>query len=353
MSEGTRRLNTAASDKPIGRVAILDGWRAVSILSVLAGHWFPLGPGSWQLNAAFATSGMALFFCLSGFLITQLLLRDQRVGAFLIRRLARIVPLAWAGMLALALIPANLPYLAENLGFIANLPPIHLLQGGNHLWSLCVEVQFYAAVALIVLVAGRRGLYALPLLALVVTGLRIMAGESHSIVTWHRVDEILAGATLALVANVHRPGEVTVRLPTWTPLALWVLLLASAHPELHALQYARPYIAALTIGTSLYVAPEWLRRIWTGAAARYVAEISYALYVVHGILSITWLGGEDATKVERYVRRPLLVLATWAVAHVSTFYYERRFIALGKKLTSRPAAKPEVAHVGRAEQNMT
>jgi peptidoglycan/LPS O-acetylase OafA/YrhL len=345
-------LSTVASDKPIGRVAILDGWRAASILSVLAGHWFPLGPGSWQLNASFATSGMALFFCLSGFLITQLLLRDQRVGAFLIRRLARIVPLAWAGMLALALIPANWPYLLENLGFIANLPPIHLLQGGNHLWSLCVEVQFYAVVALIVLVAGRRGLYALPLLALVVTGLRIMAGESHSIVTWHRVDEILAGATLALVANVHRPGETTLRLPSWTPLALWLLLLASAHPDLPTLQYARPYIAALTIGTSLYVAPEWFRRIWTGTGARYVAEISYALYVVHGILSITWLGAEDGTKVERYVRRPLLVLATWAVAHVSTFYYEQRFIALGKKLTSRPAAKASIEPVGSAERTM-
>ena len=332
-------VTDSRADRPIGRVAVLDGWRAASILSVLAGHWFPLGPATWKLNAAFATSGMALFFCLSGFLITQLLLRDQRVGAFLVRRLARIVPLAWAGMLALALIPANLPNLAENLAFYANLPPSHLMQGGNHLWSLCVEVQFYGAVALIVLVAGRSGLYALPALAVAVTGLRIMASEPISIVTWHRVDEILAGATLALIANFYRSGEAHFRLPNWTPLALWLLLLTSAHPDLPNLQYARPYIAACTIGTSLYVAPAWFLRIWTGAAARYIAEISYALYVFHGMLTITWLGGEEATKVERYLRRPLLVLATFALAHLSTFYYERKFIALGKKLTSRPAGR--------------
>lgn len=324
-------------DRPANRVAILDGWRAASILSVLAGHWLPLGPKSWHLNASFATGGMALFFCLSGFLITQLLLRDQRIGAFLIRRLARIVPLAWAGMLTLALMANNRPYLLENLAFYANLPPPHLMYGGAHLWSLCVEVQFYATVALIVLIAGRRGLYALPVLALAVTGLRIMADQPISIVTWHRVDEILAGATLALFAHRHRPGEATFRLPNWTPLALWLLLLASAHPDLPALQYLRPYIAAATIGTSLYAAPAWFRRIWTGTIARYIAEISYALYVVHGMLLVTWLGGEEASKLARYARRPLLIAATFAIAHLSTFHYERRFIELGKRLTRKPA----------------
>ena len=67
----------------------------------MAGHWLPLGPKAWELNGAVAASGMALFFTLSGFLITQLLLRDDRVGPFLIRRLFRILPLAWMAMGAL------------------------------------------------------------------------------------------------------------------------------------------------------------------------------------------------------------------------------------------------------------
>jgi peptidoglycan/LPS O-acetylase OafA/YrhL len=335
---------------------MLDGWRAVSILSVMAGHWLPLGPKPWQLNAAVAASGMALFFTLSGFLITQLLYRDDRPGPFLIRRLARIVPLSWGAMLLLALaFPENRSLLTANLAFYSNLPPSRLMYGGAHLWSLCVEVQFYVFAAAIIALAGRRGLYLLPLLALVVTGLRVYAVQPFSIVTWHRVDEILAGATLALTVIHLQARERTPRLPSWTPLALGVLLLASAHPALPYLNYVRPYLGAATVGTSLYAAPDWMRRLWTGAPARYVAEVSYALYVFHGMLTATWLGGEGASKMVLYARRPLLIAATFAVAHVSTFYYERRFTDLGRRLARRmgnrvPEARVSPQPVGNAPE---
>ncbi|MFC3594285.1 acyltransferase family protein [Novosphingobium piscinae] len=319
---------------------MLDGWRAASILSVLAGHLLPIGPSRWELNAAVAMSGMAIFFCLSGFLITQLLLQDQRIGAFLIRRLARILPLAWLAMGLLAVIPANRGLLLENLVFLANLPPVHLMEGGNHLWSLCVEVQFYVTVAVIVGLLGRRGLYLLPLLALAVTALRIAAGEPHSIVTWHRVDEILAGATLSLLVHRYRPGAVRLPVPGWSVLVLWVLLLGASHPAAGALLYARPYIAAAAVGVSLYASPGWFRTLLSSTPARYVAQISYALYVIHGVLGVTWLGGEEVGKVERYLRRPLLIGATFALAHVSTFQYESRWIALGKRLAGRPSGAP-------------
>ena len=91
MSEGKNQQARA-------RLGVLDGWRALSILAVLAGHWFPLGPGSWGLNYATAASGMALFFTLSGFLITYFLLADDRIWPFVVKRITRIVPLAWAAM---------------------------------------------------------------------------------------------------------------------------------------------------------------------------------------------------------------------------------------------------------------
>ena len=52
------------------------------------------------------------------------------------------------------------------------------------------------------------------------------------------------------------------------------------------------------------------------------------------MFTATWLGGEDATKLQRYARRPLLIAATVLLAHLSTFYYERRWIALGKRLAA-------------------
>jgi len=73
----------------------LDGWRGISILCVLAAHILPIGPKFMQLNSTFGPLGMALFFTLSGFLITNLLLRNPSVIDFLIRRFFRIIPLAW------------------------------------------------------------------------------------------------------------------------------------------------------------------------------------------------------------------------------------------------------------------
>lgn len=338
-----KRVNGTDAMTSRGRIAMLDGWRALSILAVLAGHWLPLGPAHWHLNGVVAACGMALFFNLSGFLITQQLSRDDRVGPFLIRRLFRILPLAWAAMLILAVAThANQATIAANLLFYANLPPAHLMEGGHPLWSLCVEVQFYLLIACIVAFGGRKALYLVPLLALGVTVFRIIDAEPISIVTWHRVDEILAGATLALAVTRIGAREWSMPFASGATLLAGLLLAASSSPDLPALNYARPYFAAATIGTSLYAAPAWMRHIWGSRPARYIAEISYALYVVHGMLTATWLGGTQATTSERYLRRPLLAGASVAIAHMSTFYYEHHWIGMGRRLIARLYSRPAI-----------
>lgn len=307
--------------------AVLDGWRALSILFVLAGHWLPLGPASWQMNAAIAASGMAIFFTLSGFLIVHLLLKDDRAGPFLLKRLARILPLAWAAMAVIALVwSEGRQHVLVNLLFVANFTPDSLMRGGHHLWSLCVEMQFYVFVALLVLLAGRRALYGLPLLCVVVTLLRIADGQIISIVTWHRVDEILVGTCIALWWH-HRAGTVRLQagVRAWLPLAALAGLIATANPHLGQLGYLRPYFAALAVGGSLVAFPTLVDRMCISPPASYIARISYALYVVHGAMTETWLGGSDKDATSRYILRLPLALATWFVSHVSTTYYERFF----------------------------
>ncbi len=322
------------------RISILDGWRALSILAVLAGHLLPLGPKSWELNGAVAASGMAIFFTLSGFLISRLLIADPRVPQFLIRRLFRIVPLAWAAMIALALATqADATTLLANLSFFSNLPPARLMHGGEHLWSLCVEVQFYAFAALIVLAAGRRALFVLPVVMIAVTALRVVQEAPISIITWQRVDEILAGATVALLYHHGWLQRVAGKLPGVTVLALLPLIVLSGHPASGPLMYARPYIAAAAVGISIFSAPGFFRALFTSRPAVYVAATSYALYVFHGMLSATWLGsGETLVK---YAKRPVLIAVTFALAHLSTFYFEARMIALGKKLAKRVGTSPQ------------
>ena len=316
------RAPTARSAAPARRIPVLDGWRAISILLVLGAHLLPLGPSVLQLNWTAGAAGMALFFTLSGFLIVQFLAAGAPLGSFVAKRLARIVPLAWSAMLVLSLWQFYpLTTLIRNFLFVANLPPATFMIGGNHLWSLCVEMQFYAAIAAICMLFGRRGLYLVPVLAIAVTSARVAAGQTISIVTWHRIDEILAGGTLALIevgwlGPVARKG--LERLPL-LPAAL--LLIVASHPASGVLQYVRPYAAAALVGASLTHGPSRFRAFLSSRPMAYIAEISYALYVVHGVLTETWLG--TGSRLVKYLKRPLLLAVTFALAHLSTRYFER------------------------------
>lgn len=323
-------------------IDVLDGWRALSILLVLFAHWAP-APRAWELNGLAGAAGMAIFFTLSGFLITRLLIKDDRVIPFAIRRLCRIVPLAWAAIAILALVtrPGAETMLANFL-FVSNLPPAHLMEGGQHLWSLCVEVQFYAAVSILVAIGGRKALALLPIAAIVVTGLRISSQQYISIVTWHRVDEILAGAIAALIVTHYAGRMRALHLRTWHLALAGLALLLACHPRAGALQYFRPYLASLMVLVSIYNAPGLVKNVLTSRPAKYVAQISYALYVIHGMLTATWLGGATLPKLQQYALRPVLAAVTFCLAHISTFYYEKIWINWAKRITRprdrRPAA---------------
>lgn len=318
---------------PKHEYGVLDGWRGISIALVLLGHLFPLSPKAWQMNEAVAASGMALFFTLSGFLITTFLLRDQNIAVFLIRRFFRIVPLAWVYCaVTLGVVGADAAQWAAHFLFYANVPPFWLIGPTGHLWSLCVEVQFYLGIALIVGLLGKRGLALIPLACAIVTAIRVIDGVHISIVTWHRVDEILAGGMLALA--LHSGRRPLAALVTWpSTLVLAVLLVASAHPLSGPINYLRPYLAAALVGTTLFNPNTALGRALLCAPLAYLAKVSYALYVIHGGLTSTWLGSGDT--MVKYLKRPLFLAVTFALAHLSTTLLEARCIALGKAWSDR------------------
>ena len=327
-------MSAAGTRTSAGHLAALDGWRGISILLVLAGHLLPLGPKVLQLNDMAATMGMAVFFILSGFLITRFLLERPNVPDFLFRRFFRIVPLAWLAMLVV-LVATGAPstYYLPHFLFYANLPPIHLTDAGSHLWSLCVEAQFYVGIALLVALLGRRGLYALPVVCVAVTLHRVWYGAYVDIVTWRRVDEILAGCWLAM-ALVGKFGTRSVSLlSSLNAYVLLALVAVASHPWGGALNYLRPYIAALMVGATLLDPPASLARVLHSSVLRYIATVSYALYVIHHLLIYTWLGSGD--KIIKYAKRPLLFAVTFGLAHLSTLYFERPCIAWGKRLAAR------------------
>ena len=342
------------SNRKMPQYPVLDGWRAISILLVLAGHMLPLGPSRFDLNGTVAAMGMSIFFTLSGFLITNTLLYRPSVPQFLIRRFCRILPLAWLAMpIALLMSHPSAAAWPAHFLFYANLPPFFLTETSGHLWSLCVEMQFYITIAVLFALFGRRGLLGIPMLSLMVTAARVTTGTRMSIVTYLRADEILAGGCLALglyFAARNRPGNGIAR---WGGLLILPLFLgALTGPQvaeayhlspgfLSFLAWLRPYVAAVLVATTL-VGPETALRRWLSTPRlRYIAHTSYAIYIVHPLTTHGWLG--SGSTFVKYAKRPICFALTFALAHLSTNYYEAWWIDFGKRMAGRFSPKSKAA----------
>ena len=144
-----------------GYIIQLDGLRFFAIFSVMIGHWV-----QWQINNrpfinAFPFgNGVTLFFVLSGFLITDILLKNKAkfeqnglakgslIKSFYIRRFLRIFPLYFAVIIFLYLISYKntrelFPWLATFTSNIYQSINNAYVGDFNHFWSLAVEEQFY------------------------------------------------------------------------------------------------------------------------------------------------------------------------------------------------------------------
>lgn len=326
---------------------MLDGWRAISILLVLATHLLPVGPKAWHLNLLTGAMGMSIFFTLSGFLITQQLHLRRNVPAFFVRRLFRIVPLAWAYTLVVVLLLGkDLRTLVSHLLFAINYDQGSITEITTHFWSLCVEVHFYCAIGLLMAVTRFRGFVVLPVLWVTLFLVRTIWAPTGTIETHFRVDEILSGTCLALVYLGYLGPKVQLviaRLPF--PLLL-VALGVACHPSTGTLNGFRGTLASLLVGHTLFAAgPQRFR--WLGhRVLRYIAETSYALYVIHPLTRYGWLGsGPTGVK---YAKRLLTFSLTFGLAHLSTFKFEKPCTNFGKRLAARlerRAAKPTASPV--------
>ena len=202
-----------------------------------------------------------------------------------------------------------------------------------------MEMQFYVGVALLVWLLRARGLLLLPLLALGFTALRVWEVVMASSVSYYRIDEILAGCILALAYHGKLGANARQWLARVPQLPLLVVLTWSCMPQGQWLNYLRPYLAALLVGATLVRPDAVLGRALHGRFLVFVAGISYALYVIHPMLAHTWLGDGGGDVLVKYAKRPLLFLALFALAWLSTRYYEAWFMAAGRRWADRFGGK--------------
>ena len=316
------------------RFAVLDGWRGLSILSVLACHMLPLGPKPWKLNVFAGYLGMSLFFVLSGFLITHTLYKNRSILVFCIRRAMRILPLAFIYLLVVFLIQHEpMSKLIVAMFFVQNYIYYAITPLTTHFWSLCVEVHFYIGIALLMSLTRFKGFKLIPVILVSIILLRIIQHVPFNIKTHLRVDEILSGACLALIYHNcfnDRYATIIKRVPWWCWL---ILLFLSCHVFCEPFMYFRSVFATCLIGHTLLTEREKEWHFLCRKELKYLAGISYALYIWHPLFMHGWLGSGDT--FIRYLKRPFGIAFSFALAHISTYYYELPITRYGQALSKR------------------
>lgn len=370
----------------------MDGWRGVAILVVVLHNAGAVLYGGASLPVAIAnvilTSGwvgVQLFFVLSGFLITGILLDSRGTPGyfrrFYIRRTLRIFPLYY-GFLAVALIvgPSMVgsgswtdSIAADAIWYwlyLSNWTP--LLDGGinglQHLWSLAAEEQFYLLWPTLVVLSGRR--FPLAALGIVVLAPAARVGMYFAGLdldylyhfTVARADAFAIGALLAL--TVRKPAwaaSFRTRLSaTFAALSAGLLVVVGvsggfgqyevpvlfAGQSLISLWFATLMFATLAPAGRAEVA---LTGVLSSRWLRGFGKYSYAIYVLHFPLH-AWLREGVAEYVNQAAPAMQLLTTTGyalailaassMLAFLSWHGYEKHFLRLKERWAPRASTSP-------------
>jgi peptidoglycan/LPS O-acetylase OafA/YrhL len=313
------------------RLTSLDGLRGAAILGVLLFHFTPHRPSRTALDQAFAGvvglgwTGVDLFFVLSGFLITGILLAAKGSGGyfknFYMRRVLRIFPLYY-GTIAVCV------FLMPRLGFhdaaptgsslwwwlyLSNVKASFFDARGagwfGYYWSLAVEEHFYLLWPLMIYLCTRRAAFAwcVACIAIACVARSAFAYEGHLLAGYYftlsRMDSLAAGSLAAVVAS--RPGglpaiigRVKVAFVAFGLAALGVSIWRHSYAQDAGMQvFGFPAITGFYTALVLLAADapnrgRVFRAVLEARVLRFFGRYSYGLYVMHGsfiAVLVTWL----------------------------------------------------------------
>jgi peptidoglycan/LPS O-acetylase OafA/YrhL len=327
--------------------APLDGLRALSLLLVVAGHARTTSPIRYYCNGGL---GVGIFFVLSGFLITILLLREElafgsiSLGAFYIRRAFRILPpyfLTIGVYLLVGLIPAQhelrvkflngLPYF---LSLRNEYLPKGLPVAFTHSWSLSVEEKFYFVWPLLFFIMlrklkGRWTIVPITLIPLLVSPTGSLPVAYFS---------LLLGCCVAIALHALRGKQEEVvawvsRVPVAIACIVWVLSYFASLQGTFRVCFILSTAALLPI---LLLRESVLSRILGSSICTWVGKRTYSMYLFHALclVFIEQRIIHPTTDARYFGVVALAYLLSLGIASIVYVVLERPAVSLGRTLAS-------------------
>jgi len=342
----------------------LDSLRAIAVLLVIISHWFAKDHflNRYSENGVL---GVTLFFVLSGFLITGILLKSKEKIAngdsvskafkvFYIRRSLRIFPVYY--LLLFVLVLLNIGGIRESFGwhFFYGSNLYFWLQGAfagqlSHLWSLAVEEQFYLLWPAVILLIPQRFLTH-ALVTGIITGVvfRLLiitdTNELGRLLMPGSLDSFCIGGLLAYGrANEAGWYKDYLQRQTFFVLLAFVLLLVAHLPFFKGLSlglYLSLYLFFISISFGILinrvaytVEIPVLKQVLNNKLLLYIGKISYGLYLFHNFIPYFYgieLPGMH-TALSMYLAQILRLLTLIGLASFSWFFVEKPILSFKKR----------------------
>lgn len=347
----------------------LNGLRAIAALAVVLSH-ITQGLSAFGLNnrilgtdrdgnavgLVLAGYGVTIFFTLSGFLITFLLLKEKEAGhvkvkEFYIRRILRIWPLYYLYFLvsiltilvyAISFPRSSVPFyifLAANVPFILNKPLPFLA----HYWSLGVEEQFYLLFPQLAKKPNKKLLKIAIGLIFIFLSIKFVfwilyrrydIELPYVAITVVRFHTMLTGVVSAVLYYQRNHVFLTFATNKLTQVISWSCIFFLAINKFHIASVIDGELVSV-ITTFLIIGQVTKRNSLINLenkACDSIGKISYGIYVIHPILIFYFaklLGQHLNHSISNYLMVYCLITAsTILLAYVSYEFYEKRFLKL-------------------------
>lgn len=349
----------------------LDGLRGLASLLVVIYHLF----GFINHYFFFGWLGLDIFFVLSGFLITNILLTsigtEHYLRSFYVRRILRVFPLYYLGLILFLVVlpniktvPLRLDYYIhhqawlwiylQNWLYIYSPPNESTL---NHLWSLAVEEQFYLLWPLVILIL-RKPKYILifiSLILLLTVALRYWAWVNHienfayyNLYTFTRIDGICIGCMVALLQKINSKFLTKNTAVIVTIFAGFNFLFYFFNK---GYRFSFPYLAivgyttfAMLFGLLVHDIVNHRTKLFTiifqNRILRFCGTVSYGCYIIHWPLYLAispvlrqWCSLHSPWLSQEFFASTVSLILSYIGGYLSYRLFEMRFLRLKKYFT--------------------